>query len=500
MKFLHRVTTQDGFVDLHNHTNRSYSYKEIEHIYLTPCSYLYEVKEYVEKFGKPVAFSITDHNNVQANIEIMGHMRKNPDKFPNITYIPGCEWTVGTSSLGSCYDANGNEQSIIEGNRLHLLSYGMNPFDPDIQYLALLRNDTPEYSVRIKLDDPKYKDRVDEDGTYPIKFGCIVYTARKWLENRGIKIDLFEFREGSKIIPTDFYGTVASVIDFVKNKYNLDEKDFEDLKAFVLTNDNLIDNSRPDIMEVMSVIEKAGGYSVLAHPGLVKPSQTLQAIARGEINDPRNKQWEDIAWDNKTYAKLKDESSKKDIEGMQKFYNYIYKELIENAKHPITGEKVHGIIGHELFHTANQKTPYLFKAILNAGDNFGLYCTAGSDSHGYCYKYVIPSRIVGSDVAKAEPNYDSLTSYYCAVDAQFVSDYVEAKKTGKKLDRIPGMTADSQIKVLKTNEGEKTYYTPSEFADVVFDAFENKRMYEKRIEERKAIEKANNPPPEQSAA
>ena len=51
MRFLHRVTTRKGFVDLHNHTNRSYSYKEIEHIYLTPCSYLYEVKEYVDKFG-----------------------------------------------------------------------------------------------------------------------------------------------------------------------------------------------------------------------------------------------------------------------------------------------------------------------------------------------------------------------------------------------------------------------------------------------------------------
>ena len=48
MRFLHRVTTRKGFVDLHNHTNRSYSYKEIEHIYLTPCSYLYEVKEYVD--------------------------------------------------------------------------------------------------------------------------------------------------------------------------------------------------------------------------------------------------------------------------------------------------------------------------------------------------------------------------------------------------------------------------------------------------------------------
>ena len=360
MRFLHRVTTQQGFVDLHNHTNKSFSYNEIEHIFATPFTYLYEMKDYVDKFGKPVAFSITDHNNVQANIDIVNHMRRYPERFQNITYIPGCEWTVGTSSLGFCYDENGEKQSIIEGNRLHLLSYGMNPYDPDIQYLTLLRNDTPDYSVRIKLDDPKYKDRVDEDGTYPIKFGCIVYTARKWLENRGIKIDLFEFRDNTKIIPKDFYGTVASVIDFVKNKYQLSKEDYEDLKAFVLTNDNLIDNSRPDIMEVMSVIEKAGGYAVLAHPGLVKPSQTLQAIARGEINDPRNKQWENIAWENKTYAKLKDESSKKDRVNMQNFYNYIYKELVENAKHPISGEKVHGIIGHELFHTANQKTTYLY--------------------------------------------------------------------------------------------------------------------------------------------
>ena len=53
------------------------------------------------------------------------------------------------------------------------------------------------------------------------------------------------------------------------------------------------------------------------------------------------------------------------------------------------------------------------------------------------------------------------------------------------------------MKILKTNEGVETYYTPSEFVDVVFDAFVNKRVYEKRIEERKAIEKANNPSTEQ---
>ena len=150
MKFLTRATTTEGFVDLHNHTDRGYC--EFEHgVQVTPLQLLEEMYEYSEKYNKPITFSITDHNNTEANNEIMTVIAQNPEKYKNINYIPGVEYSCSADSLGVCYGKNRSgevvEKPIIKGNRIHMLAYGMDSNDPDIVYLNTLMNDSHDYQV-----------------------------------------------------------------------------------------------------------------------------------------------------------------------------------------------------------------------------------------------------------------------------------------------------------------------------------------------------------------
>ena len=161
---------------------------------------------------------------------------------------------------------------------------------------------------------------------------------------------------------------------------------------------------------------------------------------------------------------------------MENYFDYIYRKLSIEAKNPITGEKIQGIIGHELLHPLNQINPYKFQTLLKTGDKYGLYCTGGSDSHGDFYEYCFPSRVAGAMVQEYDSNYDSKISAYCLIYCAFVEDYFKSKELGKKLDRELGREARQQLIVLKTNEKGEKYYDTNRFMEVIFTSFERKKQ------------------------
>lgn len=465
MRYLHKVTGKQGFIDLHNHTDYSYSW-EMGKMRIDPIGYLEEVNEYAQKYNKPVTFSITDHSNVNANRKILQALKENPKKYENIRYIPGCEYTVYCDSLGVCYDRNGKEKPVLPHNKLHMLAYGMDLEDPTIKYLNTLMS-TSKKCVR------EYVETNDYAKVRPIKFGSIIFATKKWLKDKNMDIEIAEFQDDCQLQPT-FDETVDVVEKFLKKRFNLSSKEMASWKKFVNEKDNLMKYINPDVQEVMSIVEKAGGYTVLAHPIYDGPDEEFQHINDPGNKDKRNDKWRNMVFEDteKTnWNRMSDAELKKNTKAMDKYYDWLYKTLTVNAKNPITGEKLNGIVGHELMHPANQKNQYKFDAIMKMGDKYGLYCTGGSDSHGDLYPYCIPSRLVGAQVQKFETGLNSKTVCYAMTKCSFVDDYFKSLKSGKKLTRDTSRCANDQVKLLRTVNGKEKYLSIQNLRDALHASY-----------------------------
>lgn len=460
MRYLHRITSKQGFIDLHNHTSYSFG-REYGQIDLTPLQYLEECREYADKFNKKVSFAITDHNNTAGNKEILDAIKNSPEKYKNINFIPGCEYTVACDSLGHIYDREGNKKPIIQSNKLHMLAYGMDIENPVIKYYNTLMSNEKKYLAEFS---PKSKDK--NNWVEPIKYGNIIFCAKKFLRDNAKEISIEDFAENCPLQKT-FNDTLELVQNYVSTKCNLSKKDIEELHKFITNKENLMRYNKADVMEVMSMVEKAGGYTVLAHPYFCGPSKEMQNL---NTKDERNKKFANISFDDTNFSKMNKEDKAKNYEKMQNYYSYIYKQLTINAKNPVTKEKISGIVGHELMHSANQKNPYKFETILNIGNEYGLYCTGGSDSHGGLYYYCIPSRIVSAQVQKYTTDYQSNISAYAITKCKFVDNYLEAKKNNTKLVR-PNKTAQSQLTILSTIKNKENYLSINDFRDELIASY-----------------------------
>ena len=207
MRYLHRATTEKGFIDLHNHTNLSYG-QEMGKMNVTPLQFLEEMREYAEKFNQVVTFSITDHNDIISNKFVLEEIKRNPEKYKNIRYITGVEYSVSADSLGVCYDKNGQQKSIVKGNRVHVLAYGFDMDNKDIRYLNTLMSTSNTFSFKM--------------GGYemPLKYGNIIFATQKWLREKGINIGISDFREHCPL-QTSFGENVTKVDNFLRKEIGL---------------------------------------------------------------------------------------------------------------------------------------------------------------------------------------------------------------------------------------------------------------------------------------
>lgn len=75
-------------LDLHSHSNHSDGYAKVEDILNQACEYGNKI---YNKTGNKFIFALTDHDSVEGVEEAFKIIRKDPEKYKNIKFVPGVE-------------------------------------------------------------------------------------------------------------------------------------------------------------------------------------------------------------------------------------------------------------------------------------------------------------------------------------------------------------------------------------------------------------------------
>lgn len=75
-------------LDLHSHSNHSDGYAKVEDILNQACEYGNKI---YNKTGNKFIFALTDHDSVEGVEQALKIIRKDPEKFKNIRFVPGVE-------------------------------------------------------------------------------------------------------------------------------------------------------------------------------------------------------------------------------------------------------------------------------------------------------------------------------------------------------------------------------------------------------------------------
>ncbi|MDD4110707.1 MAG: hypothetical protein PHS54_04055, partial [Clostridia bacterium] len=411
-----------------------------------PRDLLKEALDYSNKYDCPVTFSTTDHNSILGTKEICDIINNNPEKYKKINYITGCEFSVSCESLGTYKNYNKETKTIFHS--FHLLGYNFDVNDKVINYYSTLKSlSSGDY---FSTDNARHS------------FGSIVLAGKKFLNRKEYDFPLSHFTDFKLIkglgdSKEAFIENINKFYNFCKDNFSIKESVMNDmfLHLLGLPNDyfskmkikkskhvrinredvrycNVIHNCKIDVMEMMSIIENAGGVSVLAHPYLIRLHEAFIRNSK-------------IYAKNKFYKYIPLEITELETMGMNNFISenvrkksemveYVVKSLTDNAIDPITRKKLKGIVGLEILHSANM-TKESFDIFTDMVEKYNLYATGGSDKHGDYYKsifsvgQVMPLSIENKFTKKEIPQ-----AIFSINSCKFVDDLLEKRK----LSRRPG--------------------------------------------------------------
>lgn len=415
----------EGVIDLHIHTNYSATDAEYMKMNLFPADLLDEVLKYTEKFGCHATIAITDHNSILGSKEVCEVISQNPKKYRNITFVTGCEFSVSCKSLGT-FHQNGNEKNIF--HTIHMLGYNFNINDKTINYYSKLRS-------------LKEGSRFTHNGIkYPL--GNIVLAGKSFLKDVRLDLPLSAFTDfETKHFcdgPQNFIQNVDRFCIYCKKSFGLKDHIFKSLTLYLLglpsdylkdnkkikprdvRYDNVIRNNKLDIMEMMGIIENAGGVSVLAHPNLIK------------LNNSYIKKYKDVddcPFIGKEKKKVCDENSldvynKSQLKARREMMDHILQKLVYDARDPVTGNRLKGLAGLELLHsTGIYKDYYSMAADLVL--KYNLYSTCGSDKHGDLLKDIMSlGQIMPCNVEDLFNKSDDKKTMFSVFSSKFVDDII----------------------------------------------------------------------------
>lgn len=353
IQFVDQINSKQGFVDLHIHTDESYG-DEMGKMHLSPEDLLESIYLYTDKNNCPATFSVTDHNSILAVEKIEMLMKANPTKYKRIKFISGCEFSCSAGSLGTITKPNGHIKNIF--HNFHLLAYNFNPNNPALIFLTKLHSNKPENSIF--------------NGTKKISAGSYIIALKNILKDHGKNIPLKNFSNLSltteNISQTDFIKYLMTFVD----KYKLSEEVKKDI-FYQLSCRNILSLGKLDVMDVMEIVEGAGGYCVLAHPYLLEFSTTAKKNRSKYVNFIKIQL-------KKMGVAFDDKESEKSI--IIKFFASFLKRncvsLYDDTK------ELKGIVGIEMLHTSSTYKFDTLMSILSCIENEKLYITCGSDSHG----------------------------------------------------------------------------------------------------------------------
>lgn len=450
MQQINTYNTTEGIIDLHNHTNYSASNEDYMKLNLFPKDLLEETLNFSNKFNCPVTFSTTDHNNILGTKEIYNIINNNPEKYKKINYITGCEFSVSCVSLGNYKNYNKETKSVFHS--LHLLGYNFNVNDKTLNYYSKLKSiGEGEYFCKYNIH-------------YPL--GAIVIAGKKFLNNQGYKFPLsyftnFELIKSSRGSKKNFIENVKNFCTYCKNNFSIKEKIIEDMSLYLLglpkdyfskkkkskhfnINEedidyyNVVSNSKLDIMEMMSIIENAGGVSVLAHPNLIRLHETFLKNSKKYAKNqfyrfiPKKRKKDEI--------NLNDFISQ-NIKIKAEMFDYIINTLANKANDPVTNKKLNGIVGLELLHSSNMSKEY-FEILCDLAEKYNLYTTGGSDKHGDYFKNTLSiGQIMPLNIEEKFTKKDIKQVIFSIKNCKFIEDILNKRKLERK-------SGNNDIKIL----------------------------------------------------
>lgn len=413
LQFINKIRSKEGFIDLHIHTNDSYG-EEMDLMNLSPEELLESIYLYSANNNDcPVTFAVTDHNSIEAVTKIRKIIESDKDKYAHINFISGCEFSCSAGSLGTFTNLNGYQRNIAKN--FHMLAYNFDENNEDMQFITKL------YSTR-------RKNTILCGGIY-ISAGTFVIATQNILKDYGIIVPITKFKditlETKDVSLQDF---VEQIIDYCDN-FNVNEKIKEDIRQQLLSR-NILHLGKIDCMEIMEIVENAGGNCVLAHPYLVKLSKWAEK-SNATFNSFLNE-------------KIRNNNIKisRKLTHYDRFLKYMIYSLKYNAVSPTTNKKLKGIIGIEALHQSNFDRTYCFPNLIDFAKEYNLYLSCGSDSHGNLLKGAILFRFISA----------------CSCDDYFSNNIVvtncalvdELKKGITKNNRDCELDFDEQFRIIKT--------------------------------------------------
>ena len=310
-----------AFIDMHIHTE----YSRKEPVRQTVKDLLDKLQAMAEKEGKPVAFSISDHESILGCKEATELIKANPEKYNLLKFIPGIEFSTSLKRLG--VDKDG--QSIYK--HCHILGYGYDVNDKELTNFSKI--------IYQRNTHPTNK------GIY-LETGYSMVTAKKLLEQKFNKKVPFANLE-EVIRPELNHAQVFDIfVDVMARECETTREKVESTIAECFTREKAIGDdalytSKQGILDIIDMIHSAGGYVCVAHADSIK-------FKKPEL-----------------FERVGDKK------------HYAFVDLVNTIQTMTHGK---GIDAMELFHNENTDSMAFFK-IQRLAKKYNLYFTAGSDTH-----------------------------------------------------------------------------------------------------------------------
>lgn len=438
IQFVDQIISKKGFVDLHIHTNDSYG-EEMDAMDLTPeelleCCYLYSQKNN----NAPVTFAITDHNSIDGVQKVDLLIKSAPEKYKNIHFISGCEFTCSAGSLGTFINGNGHIKNIVKN--FHMLAYGFNPLDEDINFLTKLHSTRRDNSVY--CDSCKMLEKVK----VKISAGAYVLAIKTIMKDYGYDVPIKDFKDVNlKTRNLDENTYINYLMNYIK-KFNLPKQVETDIER-QLRSRNIIHLGRLDCMEVMEIVENAGGYCVLAHPFLLCMAESLKS------NNKNAKTIFENLLKTNGISFVKDEALDKML------IRYVTYMLKNKAHYKFLEKKLNGIVGMEVLHQTSTHDKKRLNTLIEIAEKNNLYMTGGSDSHGTFLKDSILSQFMSKAVV------DDRKKNNVVMENNLFASLVYKNKLKESLTCDKDF--DNQITIIKTIDNKEIELNKNELATLL---------------------------------
>lgn len=228
-KFYENAINGDFRVSLHTHSNFSDGKA-------TPEEFLECARKYADKVAKlnkndelpPFTIALTDHDCVEGTKEIIRLIAENPEKYKNLKFVAGCEFSV----------KNGSKYHDITG-------LALNPFDEDLNKML---NNLKEARQKTIQD---FLDLKQKESSSKITIEDLINYEKQHYKSRG--------KDGKRTMENG--SGVVYVRHAIKYFHKLTDKPIDNSELNKLGSKDVL-----PIDQVVGVINKNGGYASLTHP------------------------------------------------------------------------------------------------------------------------------------------------------------------------------------------------------------------------------------------